>query len=136
MAHLRAHSQSRKTVPTLARTPIDYLPPYRSIARMAKDLGRCIYFVRTHDSLVKIGCTTDLARRRSQLAVEWTDLLALRPGTRVDEAGLHRKFRPHLQRGREWYRPAPEIIDYINDLRLAMGLTRIEPWEKPRTSAS
>jgi hypothetical protein len=42
-------------------------------------------------------------------------LLAVEPGGRVDEHRLHKRFAV-LALGREWFRPEPDLIDYIKTL--------------------
>jgi hypothetical protein len=37
----------------------------------SKDLGGCVYFIRTRDDLIKIGFTTQLHTRRHNLGVDW-----------------------------------------------------------------
>lgn len=49
------------------------------------------------------------------------ELLAIKPGTRADEADLHRQLVEHLHHGREWYNPTPEVLAVINEWREALG---------------
>ncbi|MGW5609790.1 hypothetical protein ACWEWI_27635 [Streptomyces sp. NPDC003753] len=67
---------------------------------------------------IKIGTTTQLRKRmRAIPAVP----LAVEPGDVVREAQLHRRFAELRQNG-EWFRPAAELVVYINELRAADGL--------------
>lgn len=67
----------------------------------SRDLGPCVYAVRTPDRLIKIGFTTDLDRRIRQFGCRWTDVLFALPGSLDDERLLHERFAPYLARGRE-----------------------------------
>lgn len=103
-------------------------PP--SFAALARQLPPVVYFLRTPDGLVKIGHTAgNLGQRRQTFRAQWEDVLALLPGSRADEAAMHRRFRRHLARGREFFQPAPEVIDYINELRAGMGLSPVR-WHR------
>lgn len=93
-------------------------------------MGQCVYFVRTDDDLIKIGFTTKFHVRRLGLGVSWENLLLVRRATFAVEQELHQRFAQHVARGREYYHPAPEIIDLINDEREAMGLSLLD-WDGP-----
>ena len=74
-----------------------------------------IYAVQLPDGVIKIGCTTNLARRRH--AYRDADILAFRPGTMDEEQAIHKSLKRHLVHGREWYRPVPAVIDVVNEIR-------------------
>lgn len=77
-----------------------------------------VYFAR-REYLIKIGTTTQLRERmRAIPAVP----LALEPGDVVRETQLHRQFAAFLAMGREWFRPEPDLIAYINKRRKAERL--------------
>lgn len=80
-----------------------------------------IYFAR-RDQLIKIGYTTWLPHRMKALAAH---PLATEPGDITRERQLHRQFGHLLADRREWFRPAPDLIAYINELRQADGLPEI-----------
>ena len=86
-------------------------------------LGPVVYAIRTMDGLIKIGSTVNLGRRLRSLKSEFGEhkLLCFQPGTPADEKALHAKWRPHRAHGREWYHPAPEILDWINENRMVLG---------------
>ena len=96
-------------------------PDTRTISRGAalKAVGAVVYAVRVRD-LVKIGHTADLANRVSGLHA--TEVLAFRPGTRDDEQAIHAQLVDHLAHGREYYRPTPEVMAVVNDMRERIGL--------------
>jgi hypothetical protein len=86
-------------------------------------LPPCVYYARVPDGVIKIGHSSRLGVRRQQLRGE---LLAVIPhATRDDERAEHAMFKQHLVRGREWFAPADEIYDRINELRQRLGVDPI-----------
>jgi hypothetical protein len=87
-----------------------------------------VYYVRD-GGLVKIGTTRDLANRMRKLRLPLTCLLALEPGDIELERLRHAEFsavratRDEAPNAREWYIPAPELLDHINVLRRGMRLS-------------
>ena len=81
-----------------------------------------IYAMRLADGVVKIGCTTDLAHRRSQLD---GDLLAFRFGAFEEEAAIHRALAKDVVRGREYYTLTDAVLAFVNELRDDLGLEPI-----------
>lgn len=73
-----------------------------------------IYYVRIGD-WIKIGYAADLKQRLRAYPPD-AELLASHPGTLADEAALHKRFKPHLAAGREWYPCAPEILEHVATL--------------------
>jgi hypothetical protein len=86
-----------------------------------------VYFIRCEDGAIKIGTTTDIANRKRAFGYGWTHILAVIPGDRVLEHEMHVRYAEHLVRGREYFRPVPELIDHINEIRASMGITAIVP---------
>lgn len=90
-----------------------------------------IYFVRDEATLqIKIGFTDrDLEERLREFQTGCpgllTPLLAV-SGTRRDEQAWHRRFAAARVRG-EWFRPTPELLQAISDLRTSVeeNITRI-----------
>jgi hypothetical protein len=76
-----------------------------------------VYFAR-RERLIKIGRSVVVRKRMSQLA---TSVLATEPGDIVREKQLHNQFAHLRAFGREWFHPGPELIAYINDLRVSEG---------------
>lgn len=76
-----------------------------------------VYFIRSGDA-VKIGKTTNLARRRQQISAPNAELMATEPGYTRRERQLHRRFAIHRING-EWFLLAPPLTAYINALREA-----------------
>lgn len=90
---------------------------------LSRELGDCVYAVRTPDRLVKIGFTSDLDRRIRQFGCKWTDVLLAKAGSYDDEALLHKRFAPYLARGNEYYFPAIEVMQWVNEERARMGIS-------------
>lgn len=92
----------------------------------AKELGSVLYAFRLDGDIIKIGHTSDLDNRRSKLGAKWSDLLAIRPGTRAEEERLHRSLPDrHRAHSVEYYHPTPEIIALLNLWRHDLGLPPI-----------
>lgn len=70
-----------------------------------------VYFLRS-GAYIKIGWTGNLKRRMRTHSPD-SVLLATMPGTREDEAHLHRRFAVHRTHGREWYAMVPALTDHI-----------------------
>lgn len=92
-----------------------------------------IYYVQA-DGLIKVGWTTKLADRVRAYGPKAV-LLANYPGTRADEAALHRQLKPCLYRGREWYTDGPIIRDFIAKAIEQHGPPRFKDtgWTEPKT---
>ncbi len=67
----------------------------------------------------------DLAQRKRSFGPGWQHVLAVQPGTLADERALHARFAEHVVSGREYFTPAPDLIAYINEIRLRLG---VEPF--------
>lgn len=89
------------------------------------DLPPVVYFIRTDDGLIKIGHTTNLATRKRAFGSGWERILAVIPGSRDDEAAEHERFAKHLARGHEYFHPAPEVLNRINEIRQTLGVSPI-----------
>lgn len=61
---------------------------------------------------VKIGWTSNLERRMRQYPPASTLLVAF-PGTRKDEAAIHRRFAHLTIHGREWFPYAPQVVEWV-----------------------
>lgn len=86
-----------------------------------------IYYIKV-DDLIKIGYATVLFHRLKQYPPNIT-ILAAHPGTRELETHLHRSFRLHLKRGREWYNNAQPIQDHIARVIAQYGTPDAQqPW--------
>src|SRR5690554_6020759 len=90
----------------------------RSLAGLISEV---VYFARTKDNLVKIGHTADLERRVHKIG-PWSCLLAFIPGDYDDEQEMHRRFREYRARGYEYYYPASELLDHVDEIRDQMGV--------------
>lgn len=74
-----------------------------------------VYFVRLGDR-VKIGYSANVNGRME--AVPHEEILAIIPGTRHDEATMHRKFA-HLRVVGEWFQDDPSIREFIAAINAA-----------------
>ena len=78
-----------------------------------------VYYVRRDaDGLIKIGTTTKLGNRMSNLRGVHGPLrlMAVRAGGRPQEIALHQKFAELRETG-EWFRPELSLLDHIARLR-------------------
>ena len=71
-----------------------------------------VYFIR-NGSRVKIGWTTNLKVRLSNLSLPVSAVALLMPGGPPEEDMLHRKFRRTRVGGTEWFDNSDAIEDYI-----------------------
>lgn len=78
-----------------------------------------VYAMRVDGGLIKIGCTKNLARRRSQLDGE---LLGFMFGDFDDEASIHASLAEHVHHGREWYFPTDAVLSAVNGMRETFNL--------------
>lgn len=78
-----------------------------------------IYYLHT-DGKVKIGYSADVTKRLRAYTPGF-ELLAVHPGTPDLEKRIHRDFDAHRVAGREWFRPADEILDHCAKVRTEHG---------------
>lgn len=90
---------------------------------IARELGDCVYAVRTPDGLVKIGFTGDVGRRIGGFGSTWADVLLVISADIQYEKALHRRFAKYLARGAEYYFPTIEIMEWVNEERELLGVT-------------
>ena len=84
---------------------------------------RCkVYFIQSaDDGSIKIGTSKDVPGRIRSIVWETKrqlTLLAMMSGDRDIEQSLHRRFAHARIRG-EWFRPVPELLAYISEIRAA-----------------
>jgi hypothetical protein len=80
------------------------------------------YFVRRGDA-IKIGHTAVPKSRIGQLQngfPEALDILAIVPNSIIDEPAAHEKFA-HLRVRGEWFRAAPELLEFIEAVKVEAG---------------
>lgn len=78
-----------------------------------------VYLAEREDGAIKIGFSSDVMRRVSELRKQTSStvqLLACYPGDKPDELRLHRTFKSDLI-GDEWFRPSEELLAFIEALR-------------------
>lgn len=97
----------------------------KSLTAISRDLGSCVYFIRCDDGLIKIGWTSNIAQRKRSFGSGWQHILAVVPGDESDERALLDRFASHVRRGREYFDPAPELVEHINGIRGRMGVPPI-----------
>lgn len=85
------------------------------VARLRQDRDGVVYFLR-FQGLIKIGFTSNLKLRLSTITHD--ELLHAQPGTPADERRVHVAFA-HLRENREWFRPEPDLMEFIEHLRHA-----------------
>lgn len=78
-----------------------------------------VYYVRLGDR-VKIGWTSNVARRMGELPVE--QVLAVEPGSRRLERDRHAQFNHLSAAGREWFTLAPDLLAHVAQLRDQHGV--------------
>lgn len=83
-----------------------------------------VYYVRLADH-VKIGYTTNLRERVSQLRVGREALLAVEPGWREVEAQRHAMFAAERQGKREDFNPSRRLLLHIDATHSKYG----DPWD-------
>ena len=98
---------------------------------LLRAIGPVVYAVQSDDGLIKIGHTTDLARRCKQVGYGHKAIIAFRQGTRADELAIHTHLKGHATQGREWYPWHPAVIGIINEMRADLGIT---PISSPRAA--
>lgn len=97
-------------------------PKREPIEPLLQALGSVVYAVRTKDGLIKIGCTTDLARRARQVGYGMKSILAWRVGTVEDEAAIHASLNGLAARGHEWYPWDERVLAVVNEMRGELGI--------------
>ena len=122
MQVMRPNPGSRAGSPSVELEPFEEIP---SRWYALSSLPPCVYFVRMPDGIVKIGHSGSMAQRMANLGGE---LLAFIPhATIADERAVQRRFAHLLDFGREWFRPGPDLLAYIAELRAALGLAPATP---------
>lgn len=85
-----------------------------------KALGSVVYAARLADGTVKIGWTENFEHRLAWLkgyVKQDVELLAFKLGTYEDEQAIHASLTDHLDHAREYYKPTPEVMAVVNDMR-------------------
>lgn len=83
-----------------------------------------VYFVQDEAGMVKIGYAKNVTTRYANLqAANASELkmLCWAPGDSVAEERLHSAFAAHRRNG-EWFEPAPDLMAYIAELKVAVDL--------------
>jgi len=88
-------------------------------------MGSVVYAIKTADDLIKFGYTTNLFGRLAHYGIGIKDarrLLMVKAGTPVTEQEILLRFARHVARGKEYFHPTGEIIEFINEHRSRMGV--------------
>ena len=100
----------------------DALPTRKEALGVVSSLGPVIYALQKGD-VIKIGWTGNLAQRVHSLG-GWRLVGVMLDGTRALETRIHRRLAGRAMTGREWYpHDDPEVIEVVNEMREALGLT-------------
>lgn len=99
-------------------------PPVRD--EMIAAIGPVVYAIRAKSGHVKIGHTSNLARRCKQVGRGRKSILGFAPGTREDEDAIHRRLDGLATEGREWYPDCDEVLAVVNEMRAALGVEELD----------
>jgi hypothetical protein len=83
-----------------------------------------VYALRMPDGVIKIGCSSDLARRRQRLGLD-SEILGFMHGDFETEAAIHSQLRPYRARGQEYYHPVPAVLAVVNEMRDQFNLPHL-----------
>lgn len=101
--------------------PVTPDSPPLTMAQMLTELGPVIYYLRV-GGYIKIGFTTDLAKRLRGYPPD-AKLLAWRTGVTIrDEGALHRRLSMSRSARNEWYAATPDVIAEVEDAREGCGI--------------
>lgn len=103
----------------------------RVTSGLLKALGHVVYAIQTRDGNIKIGFTTDLAHRCTQVGYGQKAIIGFMRGEMSDETAIHRRLNGLAVHGREYYPWHPQVIAVVNEMRDQWG---IEPITEPRTT--
>jgi hypothetical protein len=79
-----------------------------------------VYFMRVrrdHDPRIKIGYAEDVKARAASVEYEIgerVEILGVMPGMKAEETALHRRFASTRIDRTEFFRPSPELTDFID----------------------
>ena len=93
-----------------------------------RHVERWVYFIRAGDSAIKIGSAASVTGRLGELQVGNHEELTLLLAVRIElltERGLHERFA-HLRIRGEWFRAAPELLEFIEHARARSGAVDTE----------
>lgn len=88
-----------------------------------------VYYVRIYD-VIKIGYTTNMHARMSQLRVPIDAVLATEPGGRAVERRRHLQFESDRHGRLENFTPSQALLDHIVNVRAEHGDPTITSWPR------
>lgn len=116
----------------LAPAPANQAPNTRTLrghqnkALAAIQAGQSlVYAVKFPDGIIKIGCSSNLAKRMDAYRCDGGELVGFMPGDYALEQEIHKTLREHLTRGREWYLGVPAVIAIVNEMRDGFNMPHI-----------
>lgn len=121
----RAALSGREVGHLVKQCPPDELIRRRAIYKALSDMGDVIYAIACDDGTIKIGFTGSLRERRRNHGVGFDQIIAVTPGTYEQEQELHQRFREHRARGWEYYHPHPDVVAFVNEIRVRAGVPPI-----------
>lgn len=83
-------------------------------AELRQDREGFVYFLRVGER-IKIGYSADV-KARMRAYPPGSELLAVEPGDRDLETQRHQQFAGSRTDGREWFRPAPDILELVEEI--------------------
>ena len=109
---------------------LNYLTP-RPLATLLSEVENPVIYVLRSHGLIKIGYTINLRRRLQEYASNGAidsidNLLMLKSGTLEEEQQILTRWREQLFRGREWFLPTAEMLDWINSERALMNVVPLK----------
>ena len=108
---------------------------HEAVPRVSHDLlraiGPVVYAIQTKDGLIKIGWTSDLARRSGQVGYGQRAIIGFMRGDLADELAIHARLKGLAVRGREWYPWHSQVLAVVNEMRAGWG---IDPIIEPRSA--
>jgi hypothetical protein len=88
-----------------------------------------VYAARLPDGVIKIGCTSNFYGRQgaiatvSRVARSDVQIIGFVPGgTFEDEDRYHKRLKPYLHHGKEYYHPVAEVLAAVNEMRAMLNL--------------
>ncbi len=103
------------TLPIVPADPLSGLTPHvdqNLFIRGSHD--PIVYFIR-NGHRVKIGTSTSLVRRVTDLTLEWDNVLCVIPGGHDVEGQMHSRFESLRINGTEWFSLAGDLVPYLRD---------------------
>lgn len=103
----------------------------RKVAEAQAELGDVVYYVRHEGATaIKIGYTGGLLLRLKNMGSNLAEVLAVEPGGPDLEQSRHEQFAV-LRIISEYFRPGPDLLAHINELRAKANVPPVTLLEEP-----